>query len=276
METQPAAQFVDRAYACPCFKCAYDLRGLQLDGKCPECGELVAHSLRGTLLQFADKEYIAQITSGVSLVLNAILLMVIAMVLGVAASAIGAASGVAPGSIQLVVSVMTFGIAIMSCVGYFKFATPDPGFTGTEYPDTARKIIRFVVVLQIAIAVIQFVTGMLSMAAIGSGAGGFGSILILGALVLGLGSLVAWVVLIISVMNYLHWLAKRIPDAHIERRSKMYRWLLPVIYVVGALVVIGPLIALVMYWNLLDRLRKHLKSIQSVGVPATLKGTHLG
>lgn len=52
----------------------------------------------------------------------------------------------------------------------------------------------------------------------------------------------------------------------------MYRWLLPVIYVVGAIVVIGPLIALVMYWNLLDRVRKHLKSIEATGMPAELPG----
>ncbi len=276
METQVAGHFIDRASPCPCFKCSYDLRGLRMDGNCPECGTPVADSLRGILLQFADKEYIAQITSGVSLVLNAILLTVVAMVLNIAATAIGAASGFAPGNVQLIVSIMMFGLAIMSCIGYFRFATPDPGFTGTEYPDTARRIIRFVVVIQIVIAVIQFIAGLLTLSSLGSLTDGIGPVLLVGTIVFGLISLVAWAVLIISVMSYLHWLGKRIPDAHIERRSKMYRWLLPVIYVFGALLVIGPLIALVMYWNLLDRFRKHLKSIQSHGVPATLNGTNLG
>jgi hypothetical protein len=40
--------------------------------------------------------------------------------------------------------------------------------------------------------------------------------------------------------------------------------------------IIGPLIALVMYWNLLDRFRKHTGSIIKNGMPAALPGTHLG
>jgi hypothetical protein len=53
----------------------------------------------------------------------------------------------------------------------------------------------------------------------------------------------------------------------------MYRWLLPLIAVVGAVALfLGPLVALIMYWNLLDRMRKHLKSIVANGQPASLRG----
>jgi hypothetical protein len=71
-------------------------------------------------------------------------------------------------------------------------------------------------------------------------------------------------------MRYTRWVAGRVPDAHMVGRTKTYMWLLPLLYTVGILIIVGPLIALVMYWNLLDRLRKHLTSIASTGQPAKL------
>lgn len=38
-------------------------------------------------------------------------------------------------------------------------------------------------------------------------------------------------------------------------------WMLPLIYVLLACIAIGPLIALVLYWNQLHRLRKYLKTL---------------
>jgi hypothetical protein len=39
---------------------------------------------------------------------------------------------------------------------------------------------------------------------------------------------------------------------------------------------LGPLVALVLYWNILDRFRKHVKSILTVGTPATLTKMSVG
>jgi ACR3 family arsenite efflux pump ArsB len=67
------------------------------------------------------------------------------------------------------------------------------------------------------------------------------------------------------------WLARRVPDQWIVKRATTYRWLLPVLTTVGVLLIgLGPLIALVLYWNLLDRMRKHLKAIVATGAPADL------
>ncbi len=38
-----------------CKKCAYNLRGLREDGRCPECGTPVGLSTRGDLLRFATQ-----------------------------------------------------------------------------------------------------------------------------------------------------------------------------------------------------------------------------
>jgi uncharacterized repeat protein (TIGR04138 family) len=37
----------------PCRSCAYNLRGLQFDGVCPECGELIADSFQSATAQMA-------------------------------------------------------------------------------------------------------------------------------------------------------------------------------------------------------------------------------
>lgn len=270
---------VERSHACPCFRCSYDLRGLPMNGKCPECGTPVIESMRGNLLHFADKDYVNRLHSGVSLVLNAILGMVLLTVANFAATP--ALAAIASGWLQtvtLLISFAFFGVAILSCIGYYRFTTPDPGFTGTDHPDTSRRVIRAVVGVQIGISAVQFIAGLIP-AALQAGVlsfDGLAGLIIAISIAVAIGSLLAFVVQFIAVMNYLAWLAKRIPDANIESRSLRYRWLLPVIYVLGMLILIGPLIALVMYWNLLDRFRKHTRSILKNGVPAALPGTHVG
>jgi hypothetical protein len=49
-----------------------------------------------------------------------------------------------------------------------------------------------------------------------------------------------------------------------------------VLATVGALLLLGPLVALVLYWNLLHRMRKHLKAIVETGEPAQLPTMRLG
>lgn len=88
---------------------------------------------------------------------------------------------------------------------------------------------------------------------------------------LGIVSVIAWAVLFFAVMRYTRWVAGRVPDQWIVRRTKTYMWLLPVLNTLGILLIgLGPIIALVLYWNLLDRLRKHTKSIVASGAPAAL------
>lgn len=65
-------------------------------------------------------------------------------------------------------------------------------------------------------------------------------------------------------MLYVAWLARRVPDDWMERRSRLLLWLGPILSTVGIVLLgLGPLIALVLYWNLLDRLRKALKGIRA-------------
>jgi hypothetical protein len=63
-------------------------------------------------------------------------------------------------------------------------------------------------------------------------------------------------------MLYVRWLAPRIPSPAIEGRAKLYMWLLPVIYIIGFCAIgLGPVVATIMYFLLLNEVRIRLRNI---------------
>lgn len=256
-----------------CVECAYNLRGLPAAGVCPECGTPVAMSLRGILLQYAGKDYLETVRSGLSFVLNGILLMIIVNVVMFGFGVVARGGGTPSGTLIVLSSVAQLGVSVLILFGYWRYTQPDPGFIGNDYPDTPRKVVRAAVAVQAVTSVLQ-VGVSLAEIAIPMPAGGPMEVLLgLVALVVGLCALVAWLVGFFGIMRYTAWIASRVPDQYIIKRCRLYMWLLPVIAVVGIVVLfLGPLIALVMYWNLLDRMRKHFKSILATGSPAALPG----
>jgi hypothetical protein len=86
---------------------------------------------------------------------------------------------------------------------------------------------------------------------------------------------IAWIVQVVAILRYTRLLARRIPDALIERRTKTYLWRLPLLCTLGILFCgLGPLIAVAMYCLLLNRLRVHVSAILSTGRPAPLPFMH--
>jgi hypothetical protein len=79
--------------------------------------------------------------------------------------------------------------------------------------------------------------------------------------VMNLASLAASGLQFFASMIYLRWLAPRLPDDRVFKRAKMLMWLGPLLMTVGAFILIGPLVALVLYYNLLNWVRLDLKRI---------------
>src|SRR5688572_8897843 len=75
----------------PCRKCSYNLRGLRLDGRCPECGRAVGLSVQGDLLRFSDPTWLRTLQRGVKLIIWGILVIVAGAIVGaVLAATMGA------------------------------------------------------------------------------------------------------------------------------------------------------------------------------------------
>ncbi|MBL0869363.1 MAG: hypothetical protein IBJ18_02170 [Phycisphaerales bacterium] len=251
----------------PCIKCSYNLRGLPIAGTCPECGSLVSDSLRGFNLRFAAPEYLAKVNRGLSFVLNSILAIVIITVLTIAVTI---ATAGRQSELVLLLQFAQILTTATGLAGYWWYTEPDPGYTGIEKPNSARQIVRIAVCIQ-AVALLMS-TAVVIIGFTGSGGGGGGSAASPGGAamaVVGLFTiaflvlnLVAYIAQFVGTMRYTAWMFSRVPDADLAKKAKMYVWLLPLIYVVGMIALgLGPLIALVMYWNLLDKLRKHVKTV---------------
>ncbi len=250
----------------PCVRCSYNLRGLPRGGVCPECGTPIADSLRGDYLAFAAPEYLAAIHSGLNWVLAGVLVYAVALVGGVAIK-IGLGGYLSPALVGEIRRTALVIPTVILLAGYWRFTRPDPGPAGRESPTSVRRVIRASVVVQAVAAV----AGVLAAAGGPSGVGPvalrgtFGTLTVL----LDLAAVVAWIAQFFATMSYVGWLGRRVPDRVIVYLSGYYSWVLPVVFVLGAVVLLmGPVVAVGMYWTLLDRLGKHLRSIRRTGMPA--------
>lgn len=258
----------------PCVRCSYNLRGAWVGGACPECGEAVASSLRGELLQHSSAEYLRTLLRGLRFVLNGLLAMVLVITASIVASVLRAGPGV-----QLLLAIAQVLVSGAILLGYWLLTTPDPRYVGsTEAPDTARRVVRVAVVVQVAglaLSIPLLMLGGVGTGGMGGPAGGRAGAVVLLALYFGAQAIamLAWLAQFLGAMTYTAWLGGRVPDVWLVNRARRYRWLLPVVAVVFFLVfLLGPLVALVMYWNLLNRLSQHVKSILEKGHPESLKG----
>jgi hypothetical protein len=268
----PPVAVVDSAIACT--RCGYSLRGLQITGKCPECGWAVESSLRGGLLRFAGPEYLASLALGAKIVIilniaNAVLgvvvfVGVIGMIVTMGGSLQTSPGAPAPplpvlGLIEASATALTLLATTASLAGYWLLTTPDPALSQAEQPRAARRVVRGAVV---AVAITQalglavaFFTPRLA-----TGGGGVNPLpaVQIASGGLGLAETVAGAVQFFAMMLYARWLAQRVPDAEMVARTRLYMWLLPVLYTVGACLAVGPLVAWVLYLILVWKLRKQI------------------
>lgn len=231
-----------------CIRCGYSVHGLAASGNCPECAEPVANSIRGDLLAFRSPEYVAALHRGVRLVIWSI------VVLGIAAAgflADMAASGLqlsghVDRAIAVSVSLLMLTARGFFAFGWFLLSSPDPA-----YPDqtgiTPRRVVRVTAALGAAVSL-----GSLVFELKDPGSAWHAEV------VQPVNGLV-WALQFLASMLYLRWLAPRLPDDRVFRRSKHLMWLGPALIAAGALLPVFPLIALGLYWSLLDRARQNLE-----------------
>ncbi len=259
--------------AVPCVGCGYDLRGLPADGHCPECGVLVERSLRGDRLVNSSPEYVRALARGIRLIMVSILISlasgISSAVIGVLGSMPSTLSPTAVQALTSVIQIVGFVGGMLGLVGWWRFTEPDPRYSGRSNPDPARRVVRgAVVVLAVALllsTITQFImlgAGIWTPSGPTTTLGTAAAIIVVLSILLGLLSFAAWLTLFFGSMVHLRWLAPRIPEMTVFERAKTYMWLLPVISIVGVcLLYLGPLVALILYYRLLLRIRKGLDGV---------------
>jgi hypothetical protein len=244
----------------PCLACGYNLRGLSPSSVCPECGSSVARSLQGNLLRFSGAEYLRQLHRGVFLVQASIIIQILAtivvMIGGVALVWLGGSRPSPSDPVQVAAGMAKFGSSIITLAGWWLLSWPDPAILGTETGANARKVVRASVVVYTAAAGAGVLLDLAHVPRFNPR----NAQLTLG-LVMALVGLIASVVWFFAAMRYLRWLGPRIPNLRVQMRAKLLTWLGPVLYILGCGV--GGLVALVMYYNLLNWVRKDLRAIRA-------------
>lgn len=247
----------------PCVGCGYNLRGLEASGKCPECGLDISRSLHGDQLVYSGSAYLASLCRGIRIIFAALIAQVALLALGIAAGAVvfGLVGG---GSASPAIETLVMGLALLADVavaivlifGWWLFSTPDPSIVSANTGNTARKFVRIAVI-------ISGVTGLLSSLEDVCPVTTASSLAIISSAA-EIVSIAAWVVSFFASMIYIRWLAKRIPNEHVDRAAKRLMWLGPLLMVVGAFcLMLGPLVAFILYIMLIFRLQQDILAVQA-------------
>lgn len=117
-----------------CVDCGYNLRGLKVDGRCPECNALIRHSLHGCRLRFANPRWLSRVRVGAYLKLGSV---------GVAAVGTLVSGLITSQRVSPTVDGATILITqILLLLGLFALTTQEPREAQMERTFCVRKVAR--------------------------------------------------------------------------------------------------------------------------------------
>ncbi len=192
----------------PCRQCAYNLRGLAANGRCPECGQPVALSINGDLLCFSDPNWVAKLRTGALIILASILGSTLSFVLALAATYVLRRSFL----VEQHILGLLIGIALV--VGAWLLTEPDPSGVGERDYGRPRRIVRVTLLLGLADHLIRIAMGQLRPDPIGRLALAVLLIFIAAGSVAGT----------FALLLYLAKLAGRIPSNRLAGRARSLTW----------------------------------------------------
>ena len=124
----------------PCRRCAYNLRGLADDGRCPECSLEVAQSIRDELLTNADPNWITGIARGLWFIRFGAACIAIVLLLQIAIASV--APGL-PGWIGRVFDTLAIFSFALVLLGAWRAVAPEPGVVRTRHARLHALAVRF-------------------------------------------------------------------------------------------------------------------------------------
>ncbi len=188
--------------ACP--RCGYNVRGVPGDARCPECGLAVELALRGDRIRFGDPAWIMSLAHGVRLILWSIATSIFAGILSAVPGMV-----VTP-TIAPVVTLLALLAATSHALGAWLLTAADPSGLGEASCATPRKVVRVLVPISLASAIV----------------GGLGATLGFGLLqpLIAAAALLAGAAVQVAVLVYVERLCRRVPDPAMAERARVIRW----------------------------------------------------
>lgn len=254
-----------------CVRCGYNVSGIGNQGVCPECGTAIADAMKSPLLVNASEHYRRTILSGTRITLNVIYIKVggvVAAILfaSIVVDLIGKA-GARP--LEKNIPMFLFAVQAIVALGYWRMSAIDP----REEPQSSGHGINLTIRLcAIASLVWAFLTVVLFQSVFGAGSevstANSDFIAFIGRFTQS--ARIVTNALMMSMMAFLLVrFGERVPDRNLVHSAGFCRWLLPILELSEFVNPLwGPALSLILFCSLLDRFRKHLKSIIETGQPA--------
>ena len=257
-----------------CSACGYNLRRLEPDGRCPECGMPVERSLHGDALLYSSPEFLRRLRLGLQLIYWGVIARAAVMALSWAWWVVLVIFTFQSGGLELsdwvyhafvILSILvSVAIGVAIAIGWWLLSTPDPAIPEKDRRNRMRWWVRTLAVFLGVASIVNDVLGQTDApVTVGPGGSNVAAPMLVLAGAAALALVVAWIAFYFLSMQYLSWIASRVPNESLVRFALRMRWLGPVVFVVGAACfMLGPLAALIFYIVLIHRLMREIQAVE--------------
>lgn len=266
-----------------CFQCGYDLSGIDPSGVCPECGIPVEFSDGHGPLSAVESDALDTITRGFGNAMAGILLYVIVTIASIIASiAISATTiqQIQPGQqptfsrlfylVNFASNLLTTLASCIFLIGWWKITTPPEGLPEPLDRGDWRTILRITIPIQIVGLIVGFAWSVYNFIVLPTPSHqglqpslqGWGLMVLILSVLVGFALFANLIVLWIFQMLYARWFAGLTLNDKMQRRAKNLIWSGPLMVIVGSMcLMIGPLIFVILYYNMHKNLKRDVKAI---------------